>query len=236
VGVWDFSKFLPVIASIGGGVVVPPRTARWRLNEAAASDDFADAIGSRHLTQTNSPGVGGTYRTFDGTQYGRRATAGDPTLGLVSLPYTLFAHFRTESPVADGHTCQVVNLREGGSATGALTFILRRESNILKFYHGNGAGAFNVTTLATLADATEYKVMVRLPVAGGSTLTWTTDGTNWTTWNSGQAGTTVAPAGFYFGIGGDVLELWEDRICDVSLWAGTVLTDEEAAAVFAEGD
>lgn len=233
--VFSYAKYLPIMMGTPA-VPIPARTARWRLNEALATDNFADSIGTRHLTQTGNPGVGGTYRTFDLTQYAKRSVTGDNTLGLVNLPYTLFAHFRAPNPVTDARTCQVVSLREAGSGSGNLTLILRRENNALKYYHGNGAGSLVSTAVATLSNATDHKFMIRLPTAGGSSLTYTNDGTNWTTWNTGLAGCTVAPTNFNWAIGGDVNELWLDRIYDASLWVGTVLTDEEAAAVFAEGD
>jgi hypothetical protein len=202
-------------------------TAEYRFEEAAATDNVADSVGARHLTSFGDPGVGGTYRTFNGTtQWADRSTLGDDALGLVNRVYTVSANFRTSNPVTDGTTHQVVSLREDGSASAKLTFILRRESNALKIFHGNGLGAFTSFTIGNVAAATQYHFIFRVNNVATGDIDYRLDGAAVVNWPSAQAGTTTNE-GLHFSVGGDVNELWNDRIYRVRVYSGTALTDAQ---------
>jgi hypothetical protein len=201
--------------------------AEYRGAEAAATDDLVDSVGGRTLTQVGNPGVGGTYRTYDGNQYASRSTVSD-ALGLVNTLYTVSVHFRTP-PGIDGQTRQIVCLREAGSASGTLTFILRQEGANILLYHGNGTGSgfTQAAQIVGITVDTPYHFIWRVNNLATGSLSMATNGGAVSKWASGQAGTTAEPGvGFKFGVGGDVLEKWVGRIGRVRVY-NSALSDDE---------
>lgn len=241
-GVLNYAKYLPVLTG-GSDPYAALRvqlTAEWRCDEALATDDLADSIGSRTLTQIGNPAASGTYRTFAvGTSGSRRRTndpvTPDDVLGVVNRLYTVSAWFRV-APVPAGPPRQICTIRLAGSGSGVMTFMLRANGTDLELYSGNGAGPFTNTNIRTglVAGSLCYAAFT-LRNLGTGAFRISNDGVL-SDWTPGPANVTTARPGgtMYWTIGGETQEYYDDRIYRVRLYSGVSLSDAELALDYAD--